>query len=564
MVLYSNLNVTRVAKIVAAVFFCCLLLASSYTFAEDYMFWGQVCMVSPENAENASIPDVDLTGLPSPFVHVMIYKVSGELLGQGDAGFNGQYTVTFSLPAGPAPDIECRVYSVIGGVSKLLPAARLGINSFPGIGLFNQKKLRVLDEGAMDYGNITADEGFCTIPGVGLIFTRVGKVEIPYISQDTTLANRKVAGLADFTLPVPAGITDGATRAGQVGVPVFKQSPFANKLLIFGDFGNPAIAPGCLGYIQWYRVRIKKIDETAAGISYISNTLWTESLSKVRTEVQTFPTLVVTNTSEQIGPYSGVIGGTPIDGLYRVNKNVAGVFNTVVYSFPDLRLIWNTHADADTQDGLYEISLEYYRMVGGTGNNPVVELIPNSCFAGPLPPGMVHQVALNQLIIRVDNHNLEVKFNGIYLKDPTVAAPNNYYTGLDISHNPVNGDLTSAYDFNTVGICDIIHLYSKYNVEIHFTARHLGDYMRGYSLAASSNDNVSVPVAYGSDSFTVHTTLTDPLWEGAAAGTAELNRGGFTKPCAYKFSLAGTSRLQNGYAYLQWSNPWLAFYVIPN
>lgn len=553
------------AKIVAAVFFCCLLLASSYTFAVDYVVWGQVYMVSSQDAEDESISNTDLTGLPCRFVHIMIYnKASGELLGQGDAGFNGQYTINFSLLPGPAPDIECRVYSIINDVSTLLPAARLGINTFPGIGLFNQKKLWVLGEGVADYGDASEEEGFCNIPGVGIILTRVGDVEIPYISQDTTLANRKVSGLADFTLPVPAGITNGVTRAGELDIPVFKQCPFAHQLKIFGDFGNPGIGVGCWGSIQWYRVRIKKIDETAPGISYVSTRLFTESLSKIKTEVTTFPAVTVTNTSEQIGPYSGVMGGNPIDGLYRVNKNSAGIFSTVIYSYPDLRLIWNTHTDADTNDGLYEISFEYYRQVGGTDSNPVVQLIPNTCFLGALPPALVHQVALNKLIIRVDNNRLEVKFNHIYLRDQTVAGPNNYYTGLDASNNPVNGNLASAYDFNTVGICDIIHLYGKYKMEIDFTARHYGQYMRNYNLGVLSNDNVPVPVNFGTDSFTAHTIASNPLWEGVIAGKAELNQGGFSKPCAYRFSLSGSSRLQNGVNYIQWSYPWLAFYVIPN
>jgi hypothetical protein len=556
-------NKVKAFIIAAAVLFCCLLLGSSYTFAMDYKVWGQVQQVSHETAADESIADADLTGSACMYVRVQIYdQGTAVLLGEGDAGANGQFTVEFtSSTVPPGLDIECRVYRFIDHHLEPLSEARTGINSFAGIAQFNQKKLLVLTDEDLDYEG----DGFCGIDGVGIIFTKVGDVEIPYISQDTTLVNRKVAGLADFTLPVPPGITDGETRAAELQIPVFQQAPFATQLKIYGEFGNPGTGVSCGGQIDFYQVKIKKINETNASIDYDTDELWMDEMKKVRTTVQVFPIFQVENITEKIGPYTGTLvsTSTEIGGLYRVNRPTSTLFTTTVYSYADMRVQWNSHKY--TSDGLYEISLIYYRMVGGTLENPDVELIPDYCFyGGPIPP----TTALHKLIIRVNNQSLQVGFDNIYLKDTTVPDPEpaKYFKEFDGSGNPVNDTIANAFDFNKEGLCSIMHLLGQYEVEIHFHAYHDGEYMRYYSLKATANDT-SLPVVNFlpviQESFTTHTTATNPRWAGDTS-RIESNKSSFSEACAYIIDLIAGSRLHNGTDYVEWAHPRRTYYIDPN
>jgi hypothetical protein len=233
---------------------------------------------------------------------------------------------------------------------------------------------------------------------------------------------------------------------------------------------------------------------------------------------------------------------------------VGGVANTF-YSFPDLRLSWNT----STANGLYEISVVYYRQTGVLGTTPIVNEIPADCFVSgdALPPAEAASVALNKLIVRVDNHPLTAHFDHIYLKD--------FATGLYFTGGASDGSVTSAIDFTGPGRCDIMHLAHKYQVEIRFTARHEGFYMDSYVLTATRN-GASVPdVIFDQDSFTPHITATNPLWEGTPpAGKTVVSPGGsFATACAYIFTLGAQSRLQNGYQYIQSAGSQWAYYVAP-
>jgi len=541
-------------KMLVVAFFCSLLFIPTSAFAVDYYVSGQVFQISPEDAAD-SIADNALTGEPWPFLHISIYdQNSGELLGESDAGMNGQFTVRFSLSFGPpGPDIECRVYKVVDGESELIPPAREGINFFSSISWFQGVGLKVVSDEIIAYG----DEGFRNYPGVGIVFTRVGKVEIPYISQDTTLStagNRAMAGLADFTI-----VTGGIARADELHVAPFKQAPFAKGLLIFGDFGKPGGA--CTDdEIHWYQVKIRKIHETSDPISYDPEIIWMDPMSKTKTEVITWPMVQVNATTEKIGPYDGVeddpltlpVETEPISGLFWVNRNQVGGMINLFYSFPDLRVNWVSNSF----NGLYEISLLYFKEVGRTPDDkPIVQEIPMTCFVGSPPPDEADDVALHKLILRVNNQALHVHFDHIYLKNESTGK---YFAG---EGNPDVSSSASAYDFNDEGLCNIMNLLNTYEVEIHFTAHHDGQYMHNYSLWAISNDRV-VTVDFDEDSFSTHTTSTNPLWEGTPpGGTFELNKDDFTKDCAYIFHLHGESRLQDGYHYKQGRYPYRAYYV---
>jgi len=113
---------------------CLLGGAPTAAFAVDQFVFGQVFQIGSAAAADASIPDSGLGGKPYPYVHVAVYnRNTGALLGQGDAGGNGQFTVVFPRPAGPSLDIECRVTKVVDGDSRPLPAARPAFSSFSGI-----------------------------------------------------------------------------------------------------------------------------------------------------------------------------------------------------------------------------------------------------------------------------------------------------------------------------------------------------------------------------------------------------------------------------------------------
>jgi hypothetical protein len=525
---------------------CGLLLAFSGTAsAADYFVFGQVFRVSTEDAEDESIPTGSLTGSPLPYPHVQVYDLgTGALLGEADAGGNGEFTVTFDLPPGSTPDVDCRVYWVLDGAARLVPAARDGINAFANIGQFTAVGLRVASDELLEYGA----EGFVSTPGVGLVFTRVGKVEIPFIAQNTAPAAIAVAGLADFS-------SDPA-RAAELGVPAFRHAPFAHLLQVFGDFGLP-FGPCTGDQIDWYRVTIDKLAEPTDPST--TSFLWQDPMSKIATTVTTLPTLAITHATRRIGPFDGFLDdpatplvvdpGTALGGLYWVNRNEVGGVTNVFYSFPDLRLNWVSNA----HHGLFRLSVTHYTQVGtAPGGEPILEELAGACFAPAMAP---HR----QLHLRVDNHGLTTSFDHIYLRnDHGTASPadDTFFAG---SGNPDSPSTAGALDFNDEGLCDIMDLAGTYQVEIHFTVEHQGGYLLNYALAARSNDGAST-VLFDEDDFGAHTTAANPIWSGPGA-TVGL-QGGFAR-CGYDFDLTATSRQHDGYNFVQWANPERVYYVDP-
>jgi len=540
---------------------CLLLLLMPFAVnAVDYYVFGQVFRIDSVSAADTSIANNALVGAALPFAHVKLFNsTTGAYLAQADAGMNGQFTIKFTQPAAPpGPNIECRVYKVLDGSVDLIPAARVGINHYASIAQYQGVALKVISDESVEYG----DAGFRFYPGIGIVFTRVGMVEIPYLAQNATLAVRPVSGLADFTRPVPVGVTNGVARAAELGITAFKQAPFGGRLLIYGDFGLPG-GIGTGKSIDYYQVKIKKINEVAAGITYDSEIICMDPLSKVKTEVVTWPIVKVKASTEKLGPFAGVyddlatlpVESNAIDGLYKINRNVAGTISSTFYSFPDLRINWVS----SNFNGLYEFSLRYFTRVGGSDSNPQLQELPASCFAGAVPIGDANYVALHKLNLRTNNQALDVRFNSIYLKNKTTGR---YFKGTGIPDVATAG---TAFNFNTEGLCDIINLAGQYNMEIDFTARHAGNYMRNYNLRAVSNDN-SVTVNFDSDVFTNYTTDAppNPFWSGTtASGWLKTNTNNFTQSCAYIIYLDGVSRVQDGIHYIQYSYPRRAYYINP-
>ena len=529
----------------AVALFCGLLLGASGTAsAVDYFVFGQVFQISTQDAEDEAILDSALTGRSFPYPQVQVFDAgTGTLLGQADAGQNGEFTVTFDLPPGSSPDVECRVYLVIDGGARLIPAARAGINTFPGVGQFTAVGLRVASDELIEYGAL----GFVSTPGVGLVFTRVGKVEIPFISQNTAPGSLALAGLADFG-------SDPA-RAAELGLPVFRQAPFASLLQVFGDFGLPGFA--CAGdQIDWYRVTVEKLPEPGDPSTYTF--LWQDPMSKIATTVTTLPTLTVTHATRKIGPFDGFVDdpatvpvdeGDPLGGLYWVNRNQVGGVTNVFFSFPDLRLNWVSNA----QNGLLRLSVIHYRQVGtAPTGEPILEELPSSCFAPALAP---HR----QLHVRVDNHALVASFDHIYLRDTQGTASPADDTFFAGSGNPDSATTAGAFDFNGEGLCEIVDLASTYQVEVHYTVEHQGGYLLNYQLNARSNDGAS-NVLFAQDAFNAAVTPADPIWAGP--GSTLARQAGFAR-CGYDFDLTAVSRLHDGYNFVQSANPERVYYVEP-
>lgn len=548
---------------------CLLLGLASAASATDYFVFGKVVRISSEKVADAGITDGDLTGDDWPFTHVQAYdQGSGALLGESDAGQNGQFTVTFSLPAAaPAPRVEVRAYEVVDGDSRLLPAAREGINLFPqgtgGISTAQLAFVKMESDDLLEYG----PGGFRPYPGVGLVFTRVGNVEIPEISQTPVPANPAggLFGLADIA---------DAARASELGVPQFRRAPFAGRLMVFGDFGLPGgiACPGT--QVDWYQVNIEPVDH--AGASVGPSFPLQDPISKRRTQITVLPSLHVQVTTENIGPREGfldgdpspgVSAGTPQSNLYWVNRNETGAVTNTIYSFPDLRVNWVS----SLHNGWYKLSLTYFQEVGREDGKPILHPLPMaSCFTNGVPSGDVDDVALHQLFLRVDNHPLATRFDGIFLRRRSNGL---YFAGTGSADVAAKED---AVDFNQGGLCEIMELTGAFDVEVDFTARHEGGFLRGYGLAATSNDQTTT-VFFAGDDFNGHTTAANPIWHGTPAGGVSvfsvpdpppdgpLQPSGtlFDHRCVYTFGLSAASRLQNGLDWVQEQTLQRSYYVEP-
>lgn len=535
---------SRTAPFWLVLFGVMLLAGTIPAHAVEYIVFGQILQVDPEDAEDEDLTDAALSGDPRPYARVRLYDVdTGLLLGEADAGDNGVFTVRYDRPAGSSPNLDCRVFHLVEDPdtavqeARVLPAARQQINTFSSVDQYQGVTLKVLADDQLDYGDADEMTGFVTTPGVGLVFTRVGRVETQFIAQNTTA----VGGLADFG--------SDPSAPGNLGVPDFRQAPFAGRLFVYGDFGLPSDTVACSGYsIDYYRILIEPMGGTAQA--------WSQPLLKTRTQVTTVPSFSVVHQRVPVGPFDGQLSGpmTAEEDLYLVNRNDTGGPTSTFWSFPDQRVNWNTEKwDGGVADGLYEISVEYFTYVSGPADAPVVEQIPSTCFTPPSAP-------VGTFLLRVDNGALTATFDAIYLWNPSTMR---YLRNPALPQQP--GDTATetpaearALDFNTTALCEIMDLQSQYQVEIHYTVSHAGGYLRSYSLTASPNDGSS-GVSFESESFTAHTTPGNPVWNGP--GSDDRARTGF-QDCAYIFDLVARSRQQNGIVYVQGKHPRRTYYVL--
>ncbi len=536
--------------------FCLLLFAgASWAQAAPYFVFGQIMQITEAQAADEEIEDEDLLGAGHPYGLVRVFDAdSGAALGQAFANEQGVFTVQYEAPLGSTRNITCRVsVAMTDPVADLeLPAAREGINTFSAVGQFFGSSLRVIPPEYLLYRDLTeaGGVGLHAWPGVGIVFTRVGKVEIPFIEQDPADAK---AGLADYASDTPDPVT-GKTRHEEIYLSGFRDAPFSRGLLIFGDFGEadglpaecPAPFPG--EDVDYYQVSIKELPGAPD-----SEIVWQQPMTKLRTTVTTAGPISVTSDRPKIGPFTDNSG--TIHGLYWVNRNLGEPGFQTIYSFPDQRVNWNTGSwQGAPANGLYEITVKYYDQTGGTLESPQVVEFPSGCFADTPPAG---GLGLNKLLLRVDNRDMIFGFNHIWLKH---FSTDKYFKpgSLDVDNAVADG----ALDFNAAGLCEIMELEGQYDVEIDFTAHH-PEFMRYYYLTAKPNDGSTVtwverdytppPPLAGSDAVN---------WSGVADNDVTASKDLFAK-CGYIFRLRAGSRLQNGYDYVQRLGEDLSFYVRP-
>lgn len=525
-----------------ALFTVLLLGLANVAGAAEHWFSGQVLQPTAEDAADETITDAALTGPFYPFVRVRLFNSDTQtLLGEVNANEFGQFTVRYDYPLGSAPNLEARVVYLLQDPATsltealVLPPAREDINSFSAADQFLLGvRLKILAENSLSYGSMTENAGLTGSPGLGVLFTRVGKVETQFIAQDTTA----FGGLADFS--------SGPGVPASLGLEDFRQAPFGGMLFVFGDIGPPQAPCGAGDKVGYYRVMVRKPGETTWRT-------FRQPLPKTKTQVNTTPPLTLVNQRGPVGPFSGNAGA--VEGLYWVNRNdlTSSSTNYTVYSFPDLRVLWNTNQRLDPSDsatepanGLYEIRFEYYKHLAGPFDNPTVSQLNPACFQAPAGP-------IGQLYLRVENRAINAKFDHIYLKDPVTHL---YYQG-----SGADGPANTAHDFNAEGLCDIMELVSHYQVEVRYTVSHPGGYLRAYSLSAKLSDGTG-PIAFDSESFQALPTTTPlyPLWNGPGARVS--TAGGFSR-CAYIFDLVASYRQQDGYHYRTNVHPRRAYYVIP-
>ena len=516
-----------------------LTVGAAASPAVDFYFTGQVFQVTQEDADDPAIADAGLIGDGRPYAKVLLYDSdTNALLGETIADHEGVFTVTYDQPAlGSTPNVRLRVFQEEAdpAVDVELAEAREGLNHFAAVGRFFGSGLRVITDDYLAYGA----DGLTTYPGVGIVFTRVGKVEIPFIEQDLT---EPLVGLADFT--------SDPSRASELHVRAFEDAPFARGLLIFGEFGLPGGA--CTGdQISHYRVMISKFNEVTS--TWGADVVWTQDMTKMKTTVSTSPTVTVTHDRVPVGPFTGTDSVTlaSIPGLYWVNRNTLGD-PSVFYSFPDQRVNWQTNGWPDG-DGLYRITMEYYKFIGGSIDAPSVSKLddsPGGCFAGTPPTGAD---GLHRLYLTVNNDPMTVRFDHIYLRN----GAGNYFPKTGTTPTP---NVADALDFANEGLCEIMEAGSTYNIEVQYTAHHTGDFMRYYTVSATPNAGSTV--TFASESYPPSTPFTAPAWAGtpATGATATALNGEFVR-CGYDFQISAGSRLQNGYQHVQWAHPDLAFYV---
>jgi len=524
-------------------FVAALLSLATAAGADPYVLYGQVFQIAPEAAADETL---DASALPlgptMPYVRVkVVHPDTGDELGTPVyAGATGNFTAPFNAPAGAT--VEVRVYRVIEGEAERIPDARENINQLTLASPATGMAVKVASAEQLSFAPASPAYG----TSIGIVFTQIGLVEIPYISQDLTRPDKGRIGLAD--------LSGDLVRADEQNLPdnpitsawnaVFKDAPFGGRLHLFGGFGQTSGVVPCIGDIDWYRVKIRPVSFDGAGNPvYGASTYGTDLLRKTRFEIDYVPTFSADAYLETIGPYAGedltTGSAVAVSNLYRAAVFSSTSPSTVIYSNADMRYSWVT----GSLSGLYEVSLEYYRHVGGTDTDPDVVRIPDSCFSGTLPPADAAKVALHKLLVRIDNTPLTSGFDGLYIKTGATRSINYLAPG---------------------NRCDILELGPGSTIEIDYKARHNGGYLRSYSLSATSNAGSTV--LFAGDDYGSHVAA-GPLWEGQ--GTAALpvvtaaNLTPFPEKCAYIFDLTVRGRIQNGYSYLQHHHHRTAFYLDP-
>ncbi len=331
------------------------------------------------------------------------------------------------------------------------------------------------------YGGQTLESGPHSHPGSGFIFTTIGKIPVSEIIQDQGDPSHGLANVSP-------------TSASDFHIPQYKDSPLGGYLWIRGLFG-------AVDDVDYYQILVKKWENFSDPGTGEFVPL-SDSLAKLLYTIN--PDGTVTSTRVVLGPK--VIGG--IYNLYELNKSG-------FWTFPDLRIIWNT-------TGLYgKYTLTYKAFRWDEIEQTVVEVDLDSNDQ-------------DHLTIVVDNTPVQAIIHNVKY-DPSNP---NYNPGAD-------GEIPE---------CGIINLTSNSeNLRFTITAWHPNGYLKNYALHALYGKN-----RYGgvikSESYD---GTSPPYWHGVEEQEfqSEDAEPGALQPwerCAYQFRLRAWSRTTDGYHYIIW------------
>lgn len=209
----------------------------------------------------------------------------------------------------------------------------------------------------------------------------------------------------------------------------------------------------------------------------------------------------VDSTNIRLGPQE--IGG--VGNLYRLNKSG-------YWSQHDLRMIWNTTG----LNGRYRLDYIAYQQVADDEVQQVT-LSSNT---------------LDHITLWIDSSNLEVRINDVFYADGSSLAE---CEDITFPHN---------------GSSELI-----FNLTVH----HPGGFLKDYTLDAAWGHN-NFGGRFTADQYAGVHDVFPPLWSGFTSLSTvplapyELNGDPRAwEDCAYRFSLTATSRVTDGFRYLQWS-----------
>ncbi len=525
-----------------------LTVPAGSAYAADYFVLGRVYTATALAAGEAP-PANPLTGVPADqilgdglmaqvprnLVKVRVIRASdGAELGSYITRKDGGYLVSFSTAAA---SISARLVIEEIATSKVLfDSEAVTLSAWP---TPNIKFVLVPEELA----EITGDREFATgvsAPQYTGIFTRVGKIEIQTENPPGSGVQQRLIDFGTGEASVPNLV------AGDLQIPEYRNSAFGGNLYLFGAFSQDLYnAPlTTLNPNLCYKIEVR--DLVTAATSDFS-----DPLVKTKYTVN-FSTGTVDTERITLGPHT--IGG--VANCYRLTPIAAS--NNEFWSFPDLVALWRT----GTRDSRYRLTLSVENLslpVGAT-------FTPIAMFT--------------DITVRVDNSPLVAQIQPLVAGDfdtPRVYTP---VPGGAVPPGamPASADLTPAlleaasfatyYGGAADPTCEIFSVQAPGDKFVAFklSAHQPNGYLRSWNFHFERNDKKNqtllgkvydgtpVMANLGGASVNSSQTSTSGFQDMFLyVDRAHLEVAGEPIPipsCAYRFVVAASRRVTDGYQYL--------------